>query len=657
MVSPDQSARRRRRYWAIGLMLLLFITGGYCQAGALDEGTANERMEQIDKSAERLRSLTLSLLHQIKALESTYGEASPPVSSSPVSVYDQLATIELLKESFNRNHHELSRSLSELERDLGRSEGDWVDGTQKYIAELRADLGKYQRVVDKAHGDAIDRYGKPAARTPDAPEKPLNALQLRGEVTGTLGQAKHKRPNASPELDASQTEFGFDLTARANPSRKVGITANLNRHSTVERREITLSGFGASVDYKPNTRFTGTAGFKRSGYGESDADTLDFADFQLFANARYQTDIWRLNGRIHRTSRSYDELEIADFAHKGISLDATQMRGLGKLMLRLDWQKKDYSEIDAADVSDFHPRFTWETSPNGIELGGSYQSITYPEADESPRETKRLKAHLYRQKRAAGARSYWGPEVAKYSFPNVDNADFYDFKFVHNSQSALDGYRMRSFDVVYRMYPDSGNFDFVQMRWQRQSRPSGSGGYNQFTLAARYYTEASDSDDPLRFSNVHPPHTVDMYWSFGWSKAGTGTFRGLSLGPILAGRMYIDTERDDAFGDVNDIDYILQNPQNTVRFGGKLTVSGATPAGMRLRGELSYVHSILVFADPVRSTGILNFFAQASYPLSPRLMTDFVADYHRTRADIDSYADLDKTGVKLQVRYLFNVQQ
>jgi hypothetical protein len=657
MVNSGRLLERYCRHGIIGLVLLILLLGGSVQATALDVSTATERIEQTSQSMERLRALTLSLLRQIKAIQSQYGEASPPAASAPVSVYDQLAAIELLKDSFDRNHLQLSRSIAELQRDLGQSEGDWVDNAKEQVSALEGDLEKYRRVVNKAHEQTIDRYGKPAARTPDAPETPLNALQLRGEIRGTLGQATHKRPNASPAIDASQTEFGFDVTARANPSQKVGLTANLNRQSTVERREITLSGFGASVDYKPNSAFTGTAGFRRTGYGESDADTLDYADFQLFANAKYKTDIWRLNGRIQRTSRGYDELEIADFTTTGLTCDGTMLRGLGNMKFRLHYQKKDYSEVDGLDVTDFHPQFTWETAPNGIELGASYQSLSYPEADDSPLATKRLKAHLYRQNRGGGTRSYWGPEVARYSYPNRENSDFYDFKLVRHSQSAIDGYRTNSLRIVYRMYPDSGNYDFAQMRWQKNSRPSGSGGYGQFTLAARYYTEGSDSEGASRFSNLRPAHTVDLYWSFGWSRALTGMFKEFSFGPVLGARMYIDNERDDAYGDFNDVDYILQNPQNTARFGGKVTLAGSTPAGMRIRGELSYVHSILYNAEPSRSTGMLNFFAQVSYPINPRLMTDFVADYHRTRADIDSSTDLDKTGVKLQVRYLFNVQQ
>ena len=637
---------------------MVFLAMGVCvHAGPIDEQKASDRLEQIDQSMERLRSLTLSLLRQIKGLENQYGGAPPPASSLPVSVYDQLGAIELLRESFDRHHLQLSRSAAELKRDLEQSEGEWIDPARRRASRILEDLDKYRRVVEKGHSEAVARYGRPVATAPGTEQKPLNALQLRGELTGTLGQAKHKRPNANPVIDASQTEFGFDVTARANPSPKVGITANLNRQSTVERREITLTGFGSSVDFKPNTAFTGTFGFRRSGYSESDADTLDFADFQLFANARYQTDIWRLNGRIHRTSRSYDEFDIADFKTTGMTVDGTMLRGLGNLKFRLNYQKKDYDKIDALDVTDFHPQFTWETSPNGIELGGSYQSLSYPEVEKSPQEIRRMKVHLYRQNRGAGVRTYWGPEIARYSYPNMDNSDFYDLKFVSHSQSALRGYRMKTFSIVYRLYPDSGNYDFVQLRWQRHTRPNGSGRYSQFTIAGRYYTEASDKDDPLRFANVHPPHTVDFYWSFGWSRAGSGTLREFSLGPILAARMFIDPERDDAFGEINDIDYVLRNPQNTLRFGGKLALAGASPAGMRLRGEISYVHTVLYNADPGRSTGVLNFFLQATYPVSNRVMTDFVADYHRTRADIDSFSDLDKTGVRLQVRYLFNVQQ
>jgi hypothetical protein len=130
---------------------MVFLAMGVCvHAGPIDEQKASDRLEQIDQSMERLRSLTLSLLRQMKGLENQYGGAPPPASSSPVSVYDQLGAIELLRESFDRNHLQLSRSAAELKRDLDQSEGEWTDPARRGVSRILEDLDKYRRVVEKA---------------------------------------------------------------------------------------------------------------------------------------------------------------------------------------------------------------------------------------------------------------------------------------------------------------------------------------------------------------------------------------------------------------------------------------------------------------------------------------------------------------------------
>lgn len=206
------------------------------------------------------------------------------------------------------------------------------------------------------------------------------------------------------------------------------------------------------------------------------------------------------------------------------------------------------------------------------------------------------------------------------------------------------------------MYQDTLRFDFAQAQYRRNSRPIGAGFYSRFNLAARYYIEASDKDDSLRFSNVHPPHTVDVYYRFGWSRSSKGTLRTLSIGPVLATKAFLDTERADAFDeDIVDVDFLLRNPQNSARIGFDVAAGLAIDPGITAHAELSFIQTALYNADPIRSVGILELKIRFTYPVNREWFVDGYGNLHSTRADIESSADLDKSQVGVQVRYLFDV--
>lgn len=71
--------------------------------------------------------------------------------------------------------------------------------------------------------------------------------------------------------------------------------------------------------------------------------------------------------------------------------------------------------------------------------------------------------------------------------------------------------------------------------------------------------------------------------------------------------------------------------------------------------ELSFIQSALYNADPIRSVGILELKIRFTYPVNREWSVDGYGNLHSTRADIESSADLDKSQVGVQVRYLFDV--
>ena len=93
-------------------------------------------------------------------------------------------------------------------------------------------------------------------------------------------------------------------------------------------------------------------------------------------------------------------------------------------------------------------------------------------------------------------------------------------------------------------------------------------------------------------------------------KAFKNWLRTLSIGPILATKAYIDTERSDAFDDnFVDVDFVARNPRNTVRIGFE---GGQSPLQKRLpklrgfqnpfRVEYQAIN-LDVIADFVEATG------------------------------------------------------
>jgi hypothetical protein len=639
-------------------LLLVLLSLVLCTSvfAASDE-QLQQRFDDTRRYVNRSRGLTLSILKQIKQLDQECrGRDGTPLMGRSSEAQNRIARIKPLMEAFDVSTDESLELLHKLSRDLGKGLS-----SSKYDPEIRKmkdDLSKYRRHVNRYYLKTINDFGEPIAPTQFA-EMPASGEQfaVTGEATIGLGSSKYKRPNASPKVSASSSDISIGINARYAQSERTGIFGRLSHKSTVQRREIGLTDFGVSVAHQLSPRASAKAGFDLSKYSDKDNDVANYSQKGIFTRFDFVTPRLRMNADIKYQSRGYSNLDNADYKTTTFTSNGTLPMGQGNLKLRLRYLKRS-NDVDALDHTELNPSFVYQFNSAGSQFGVSHQQFKRPNADDSPLESNRLKLHLYMARRSAMSGKKWGPEINMYKYPNRDEADMTDFKLIY--QSHLRGKRtvMIRMDAVYRRHQDTLQFDFAQFQYRRNSRPVGRGKYSRLNLAARYYLEASDKDDSLRFSNVHPPHTLDVYYGCGWQMPSASWLRTLSIGPILGTKAYFDTERSDAFDeDIVDVDFVLRNPQNNVRVGLEVAAGIAIDPGITGRAELSYIYSALYNADPIRTTSIFELKIRFSYPVNREWFVDGYTNLHSTRAEIASAADLDKSDIGVQVRYLFDVRQ
>ncbi len=638
--------------------------------------SVKEQFDDATKYVNRTRGLTLSILKQVKQVDRLYRSSSgTPVEGQRPVAREQLAATKLLVGSFN----ETSRDAEDMLRAL-KQHSEYADRA----SDMEKDVKKYRKAVDKTYGKAVDDFGEPPDRASYSatPIQPGARLSITGEATGTLGTSGYKRPNVTPEFDQSTTEFGIGARGKWIINEKLNVDAKLARQSTVERIAQNRSNVGAALNFAVTPQLYLTGGFDWSGYNESDFDTNDFGDFDLFVKSDYRGTGLRGNAMIKSSKRSYDEKTIAHPGKGALALDysTTQLlanailpAGTGELKIRLNYLSKSH-DYDRRDYTKFNPSAVWEITPGGSEMGFSYEILSHSnllEGDPSsyenqvnafvlmqtggiPRDSKRIKAHYKAKKREGATMKTWGPSVALYSYPDDKESDFKDLKFDYNRVSFENGSSSTNFRLMYRLTGDKA-FDFVQLEIRRDRSPSSAGIYNNTSLAARFYTEQSHDDS---LANMAPAHTLDANWRFGLNLSASAPINRLSVGPVIGGRMYFDTERDDKLdGDLLDVDFLLKNPRNFVRIGVEATTGIVTPTGFKINGKLGWQTIVLYNSDPKRSTKLLTLDVRGSYQINSQFFLDGNVDFHRTRADEKAFADLDRTGIRFQVRYLIDVQQ
>ena len=439
-----------------------------------------------------------------------------------------------------------------------------------------------------------------------------------------------------------------------SPSSLTQITFHGSHQNTIEQRKIALTNIGAGVNHALRQDINLNLNLDYSGYSDDADDTRDFGDFSIGGGASYQAQRVQTSANFKYLSRSYEKNKNANYKTLILRPDLTFQAGKGSVTCGLNLLKKSHEDVvNILDHQELSPYFRWEFSKGGPELNFQFQQFSHPNDDDSEQDNNRIKASFYNKKVSPSGKVRYGPEVGIYKYPNAEEHDFADYGFVFSQHLSGRKASMMSIRIVYRMYDDTLRYDFAQVTFRKNERPLGSGFNWELNLAGRYYTESSDKDDPLRFSNVHAPHTLDYYHRMGWIRTTTGKLREVSFGPIIGAKFYFDTERDDAFE--NDIDYVWRNPRNTALGGVHLRIVILASPVFRIRAGGRYQVNFLYNAEPVRNYSLADLDLSANYAVGPRLQIEGRGRIHLTRADIKSDTDLDETNFAVLVRYLFNV--
>jgi hypothetical protein len=300
------------------------------------------------------------------------------------------------------------------------------------------------------------------------------------------------------------------------------------------------------------------------------------------------------------------------------------------------------------------------------EIGVSYQKISHPDANDSPLDNTRIKAHLDMFKQDGTRSVRYGPAVMLYQFPNRDDKDFYDFKLKHDYTDRSRRSSSRQIDLVYRLHQDTTKFDFAQLSLRKESRPIGSGWYSRLHAAGRFYVESSyeagrtlpvGTTDTVIFEVFSDPHTVDLQFGFGRLKTGSGWYRLMSIGPLVGAKFYIDPNGEAKAGVETDIDYSLMNPRNFVKGGIEVVLAGATASGVTWRGDASYSLLARYNAEPKTTTNYVKINGRTTYPVSPDWKIDGYMRVQLTKMSEKSSTDKERFEFGVQARYLFDIRR
>ncbi len=641
-------------------LLIIFIVAINVPIFAASIDELQNNYDNLSTQFNKVKGLALSTLKEIKQIDTECRDnQGTPLQSKIDLARRKLIKVELLRVSFDATYQDATLLLSQtntLLKKLDKNE-PLVIKLKPSLIKINTDLSKYHRYVERYYQSVVDDFGQPITTT-----IPINTvgtanskLMLVGEATAGLGTSKYERVNLNPGVNISGKDISIGLKGKYIPTDKTSVYAFVDHKTTVEQREIGLTKLGASVVQQLTPNFSATAGLDVNKYSDAENDIANFSDMGMFSRVAYQNQAKRFNINFKQVKRTYPSANSLEYTTTNFTTNATLPTGQGKIKAQLRYFKK-VNEIEFMDFTELAPSLVWTFSPSGSQLAASYQQFTHPNQDSAITDNNRIKVHYHSVSRSGKSVKTWGPEVMLYQYPFAEENDYTDVKLIRKIDSRGNSYSSTRWEIAYRIYSDTIQFDFAQLQYRKNNRPIVSGKYTSFNIAARYYTEASDKDDLLRFGNVHPAHTLDFYWDFGWSNSKTGFIRKFSIGPILATRMYFDTERADAFdADFVDIDFVLLNPRNSARVGMKVGMSGVSTSGTTWRADISYIWSTLYNAVPIRSTNILELNTQINYPVNDKWAIEGYSKMHRTRADIASPADLNKFDIGIRAKYLFGL--
>ena len=651
------------------VLLLAVIALSVSSAGAADS-KLQDKFDGLDEQATRARGLALSILKQIKQIDKKYRSSDGTALTALKSEAQQkLGRIEKIKGAFEGTSDGVIKGLAALSTDVTRAGDDPIATALKpAIARVNTDMGKYARAVDKYYDRSVKDFGRPSTG-PMAIVAPTagDRFSITGEAMTALGSGTYKRPNAIPSYKASTSDISFGIKGRYIPAERTNILFNLDRQARIERREIATLNFGVAGVRQFSDKVTATAGLKLSKFTDKDDKDQNFSTTGLFAKIDHQSGGRRFGGELQTEKRNYSENDVFDFSTTSLLGHVILPRSDGSLNLNLKYLKRNNDDLSfLADHTEFNPSVLWKFDNGGKEAGLSYQKISHPDLTDSPLDNTRIKAHLDLSKQDGTKNVRYGPAVMIYQFPNIDDGNFYDFKFKHHTSEMAKKSKTRQIDAVYRMHKDSTQFDFAQVSLSRESRPTGSGRYSRLNLAARFYVETSyevgrtvapGTTDTVSLEAYAEPHTLDMQYTMGWLKTSSGWYRMLTIGPLVGAKFYVDPNGEDKSNKETDTDYNLKNPRNFARAGVEVVLAGNTSSGLSWRGDASYSALARYNADPMTTTNYIKINGRVTYPVAPEWKVEGFMRFQSTKMSEKSSTDLERFEIGVQARYLFDVRR
>ncbi len=638
---PIRSVRQRGPVLSLLLVMLIALSS----VAAEDSANALQQGDELDRQVRDARRQALAVLRQIKRLDENYRDASgEPIQSKVTEAQRHLARVETVLESFQKTLQTARRSADQ---------------------STRAELDKLDRVVRKHYDRAVSDFGPPRREAVAVtPLREGQVFSLTGEARTVLGFSGFKRPNAAPRISESSSNFALGFEGRFAPAARTNLLFGFDHERKVQRSKQTNTRFGVKALHELNRTWSLEGGLDLSHYADKTITVNSFSDFLLFAKTQMRNRYQQLNVGLSLNNHSYTNRVDEGYKDFTFQTDGQTVFGPGRIKARLRYMSRS-QDIEALSHKEFNPAVVWEFVRGGNEVGAEYQSISHGDLDSTQQarlagfsDVKRYKLHLHLVGREGNASRRWGPELHIYSYPNNEDAGFLDLKVIRRSTSRDSKVKISSADIVYRRYSGETQYDFIQLTYRKDNRPLGSGRYFKWNVAARAYLEQSDNDDLAQFSNFAPAHTADFYVAFGWAKPGRGWLQRLSIGPVASTRFYIDTDRADAYdGDLTDVNYIFPNPRNFARVGIEAGMGGVSTAGVTWQVDLRWLLTFLYAADPSRTSNQLELNSRVTYPVAQEWMLDGFAKFHRSRTELDSFSDLNKNDVGVQLRYLFDFSQ
>ncbi|MBU2692620.1 MAG: hypothetical protein KJ970_17025 [Candidatus Eisenbacteria bacterium] len=652
----------RRVIWVLFLtgLFSLSIPAGAWAASPKDLRNTRNDMSQ---NTNRARGLILTILKEIKTIDQNHRDPSgQPLPAQKAEARKSLGRLEPIHTSFTTCQKEASRLMQEFNTGFARlkdSSGE-VQALQREMNRYQSEMEKLGRYLKKYYQGAVDDFGPPIQPVTGglsddlAPVRGPKGMRIKGEVGGMAGSASYKRPHANPKVDLSSGQLNFNVKGSLIPSETTAINFHGSHESKIEQKKIGLTKLGAGVQHQVQEDLAIRAQLDYSGYSDDKEDFRNFGDVSFAGGVNYETPRLQAAANLNYMKRSYGKAKNANFNILSFQPNVILPVGTGKAKFGIDYLKKS-NEIELFNHREVTPYATWLIAGSGSSINLRYEQFTHTEVDKSPLDNNRLKASYYNQKNRPAGSVIFGPEVALYRYPNAEDNNFSDFALMYQKQDRGRKISIASWRAVYRAYSDTTKFDFAQITFRRSSRPMGSGADTEMNIAARYYTEESNKDDPLRFANVHPPHTLDYYHSIGWTGATSGALRNLTIGPIWGATFHIDTERNDAFD--NDIDYILTNPANSALGGIQARAQFMATPALRIRGDGLYKLRFYYNAEPKRKLARVEIKLSGLYSVNPQVEVEGWANIRLTTADTDAAGDLQESDIAVRVRYLFDVVQ